>query len=179
MKIIDKPFKLLMIGAVLSTLSIAGGDISATEKDYIDVEYNDSSRVEDVYKQYKEKLMWQDEIYKDHEEGAYKNRRSSGKAGSWNHAIDYCDNLNYAGYTDWRLPTVNELEGLHAYVRELKHSLAADFWTSTPDKVGFYWSVYTADGYSYKHKKRDSHYIRCVRTIDDKKASNHPASSRL
>jgi hypothetical protein len=179
MKIIDKPFKLLMIGAVLSTLSIAGGDISATEKDYIDVEYNDSSRVEDVYKQYKEKLMWQDEIYKDHEEGAYKNRRSSGKAGSWNHAMDYCDNLNYAGYTDWRLPTVNELEGLHAYVRELKHSIAADFWTSTPDKVGIYWAVYTADGYSYKHKKRDSHYIRCVRTIDDKKTSNHPASSRL
>ena len=41
------------------------------------------------------KLMWQDgdEIFK----------------GDYDKAIKYCENLTFAGFEDWRLPTLNEL----------------------------------------------------------------------
>ena len=30
-------------------------------------------------------------------------------------AIEYCDNLTYAGYSDWRLPNKNELASLFSF----------------------------------------------------------------
>lgn len=36
---------------------------------------------------------------------------------TWENAILWCDNLNYGGYTDWRLPTDKEL--LQAYVNRI------------------------------------------------------------
>lgn len=45
----------------------------------------------------------------------------SGKRGSWHKAIKYCRNLRLAGYSDWRLATITELEtlvNLPAYATE-------------------------------------------------------------
>lgn len=38
--------------------------------------------------------------------------RDSGKPGSWHKAMKYCRNLRLAGYSDWRLATIDELESL-------------------------------------------------------------------
>jgi len=38
--------------------------------------------------------------------------KDSGKRGSWHKAMKYCHKLHLAGYSDWRLATIDELETL-------------------------------------------------------------------
>jgi Protein of unknown function (DUF1566) len=39
--------------------------------------------------------------------------RDNGSNISWSHAVKYCRDLNFAGYSGWRLPSINELEGIY------------------------------------------------------------------
>ncbi len=109
-------------------------------------------------------LMWQDAPYTDSEDGAYAREHSMGKAGNWGHAVNYCRALNYAGYSDWRLPTADELEAVHRIEGQVfTYFRDKDFWTSTPTTDGKYYVIYPADAYRYKRSPKQSNYIRCVR----------------
>jgi Protein of unknown function (DUF1566) len=39
--------------------------------------------------------------------------RDNGKDVSWKNAVKYCRNLRLTGYSDWRLPTIDELQGIY------------------------------------------------------------------
>ena len=39
--------------------------------------------------------------------------KDSGKDVSYKNAVKYCRDLRLAGYSDWRLPTLGELEGIY------------------------------------------------------------------
>jgi Protein of unknown function (DUF1566) len=39
--------------------------------------------------------------------------KDNGKDVSWHKAIKYCRDLRLAGYSDWRLATLGELEGIY------------------------------------------------------------------
>lgn len=113
-------------------------------------------------------LMWQDAPYTSAEDSAYRRNYSVGKAGNYNHAINYCRSLIYAGYDDWRLPTADELMSAHELRGELfLHQRDGDFWTSTPSTDKRYYVVYSADAMRYKRYKKESNYIRCVRCVPE------------
>jgi hypothetical protein len=40
-------------------------------------------------------------------------KQDNGSDVNWNQAITYCTNLRLGGYIDWRLPTIDELQGIY------------------------------------------------------------------
>lgn len=153
----------LTLWLFLSTaLLVAGGNIAAVE-DVPNACYSDKT-----YLQKDVNLMWQDQKYVDAEDGAYANNRSVGKAGKWNQAAKYCRRLHYAGYSDWRLPTSDELSDVHRIEGQVfSYFRDKDFWTSTPTTEGKYYVIYPADAYPFKRSKNQSNYVRCVRCTGD------------
>ena len=88
-------------------------------------------------------------------------------------AATYCSDLTLGGYTDWRLPTSTELEGIIDYG---KYTLAIDtayfknvssnyYWSSTSYEEEKYraWIVDFNRGDVGRNVKRANGYVRCVR----------------
>lgn len=109
---------------------------------------------------------------------------------SWKEALSYCENLDYGGYGDWRLPNRNELLSLLDYEKTEPVSSFPDmvpeiFWSSTTDGIfaqadcadsyedcgpGYYANVVLNVDFKYGDSanysvpgKSVSHYVKCVR----------------
>ena len=153
--------RVMSLWLVLSTVFLmAGGDLSTIEP----VEAAKVCHEDLTYIEQDVNLMWQDQQYTDAEDGAVARSHNAGKAGTWKHAVNYCRSLYYAGYSDWRLPTSDELQHVHRIEGQVfTHFRDKDFWTSTPTTEGKYYVVYPADAYIYKRKRSETNYVRCVR----------------
>ena len=108
----------------------------------------------------------------------------SNSKKSWNNALQYCQNLTYGGYSNWRLPNKNELLSLLNYN---KSSVPYSEFTSRADYYwsNYYWSssyynydystsgIWVVDLYNGTLSQRDhynisyySEYIICVRNSE-------------
>ncbi len=92
---------------------------------------------------------------------------------TWANAVSYCENLEYAGYTDWRLPTPKELQTI---VDNSKYNPAIDtsyfpgtpssnFWSSSTyvTGTGHAWRVNFDNGHVDGSSKASDYNVRCVR----------------
>jgi hypothetical protein len=98
----------------------------------------------------------------------------SSNAQTWEQALAYCEGLNLGGYTDWRLPTIKELESLVDYSRYdpainttyFPSAVSSLYWASTTYayNTNHAWGVhfYYGDGNDYNYKD-GSYYVRAVR----------------
>jgi hypothetical protein len=88
--------------------------------------------------------------------------------------INALNESNYGGFSDWRLPTVKELQSISNYGRStpridtayFPNTKTSYYWSSTTlaYKTDYAWSMYFHIGYdSYSHYKSDNHYVRAVR----------------
>ena len=162
--------KKVLISACLSmftTLLMAGGDTSETLAPVAEISTK-PCQTNKVYVAADAGLMWQDAVYTDGEDGAYKRGHSVGKAGKYRHAMNYCRALNSSGYNDWSLPTSDELTNVHApQFNPFTYHRGSDFLSSTPTTENRYYVVYAADAMQYARKPSESNYIRCVRCLDE------------
>ena len=101
-----------------------------------------------------------------------------GVSKTWQGALDYVACLNtdlYLGYSDWRLPNVNEMESLlHAgegYIatwlntQGFTNAQAASYWSSTTYAydTNSVWTVGMSSGILLSSLKTDSYYVWPVR----------------
>lgn len=118
---------------------------------------------DDIYK-----LMWQDDDF------PYKMAHDE--------AVHYCDDLNFAGYDDWRLPTINELLSI---TDDTRHTPAINkafknvayeindkgkkshgwYWSSTKyaGSLSGTWAVDFRLGKDGWGGASDRYFVRCVR----------------
>ncbi len=160
----DKKSVIVLWMLLLATYLTAGGSISLKSSSVVGIPAQIA--LSSLYVERDTNLMWQDQPYRDVEDGAYRGGYSLGKAGKWKYAVEYCQNLDYAGYIDWRLPSADELMHVHRKKGEVFQSFrGSDFWTSTPARRDRYYVVFTADAYQYIRRATESNYIRCVRRL--------------
>lgn len=79
-------------------------------------------------------------------------------------AAKWCRNLNYGGYTDWYLPSQNELTVLYVNSAAITgFESGGSYWSSTETTSTDAFYVSFSDGSFYYGTKTTSYYVRCVR----------------
>ncbi|PIE66580.1 MAG: hypothetical protein CSA26_00220 [Desulfobacterales bacterium] len=112
-------------------------------------------------------LMWE-------QASADPNNDGSPDTMTWQDALAWCENLDLAGYTDWRLPNIHELHSIVDYARTdpaidttvFPNTRAASYLSATTRAYDTYsaWIVNFVYGHDDSGGYKSSlYYVRCVR----------------
>ncbi len=123
---------------------------------------------------YEVKRINKDKVVMDHATGLMWHQYGAMSDMNWNKAKEWVDGLNsrgYAGYSDWRLPTVEEAASLMEpekkngvlYIDSVFYSIQAWIWTGDKCGSGKAWSVNYKRGHVAWHFIVIKSYVRPVR----------------
>ena len=85
----------------------------------------------------------------------------------WDSAMTACDTLILNGYSDWRLPSKEELNQLYLKKDTIGGFTLNFYWSSTEDKVGIYgvWGQYFSVGIQQPTYEDEKCNVRAVRSF--------------
>jgi hypothetical protein len=112
-----------------------------------------------------------DQTVTDQNSGLIWMQADDGTKRIWQDAVAYCNGLDFAGQSDWRLPIKFELDSIVDYGRSYPavHSVfkcqSSFYWSATIylDDPAYAWGVYANDGGDHWLDKSNRYYVRCVR----------------
>jgi hypothetical protein len=92
---------------------------------------------------------------------------------TWSEAISYCENLDFAGYSDWRLATIEELYSItdqrknsDPFVNQSFQNISSNnwYWSSTITKnyTSISWILFFS-GNDYYDVQNYNNLFRCLR----------------
>ncbi|HON79264.1 MAG TPA: DUF1566 domain-containing protein, partial [Spirochaetota bacterium] len=96
---------------------------------------------------------------------------------TWDEAVNACNNLNnsqYRGYSNWRLPSVRELQSLADYAhgktpsineKAFPYTKSKEYWTSTShanSPGNFKWFINFYNGTVNWNYTTTQYFVRCV-----------------
>jgi len=101
--------------------------------------------------EYQKGVAWPEPRFTDHEDGTVtdnltglmwtKDAQQISGTKTWSDALTACNNLDFASYTDWRLPNVRELKSLIDYGRYIPALPSEHYFTNVQSEI--YWSSTT------------------------------------
>ena len=122
---------------------------------------NNFIKSENIVIDIKKNLMWQD------------NPENIEYTENWTFSKEYCSSLTLNGYTDWKLPTIKELQSIVdiskrklAINSEFKFTAPSSYWSKSQDIVNKSnaWYVGFKTGATFRDSKDYDCYIRCIRS---------------
>ena len=85
--------------------------------------------------------------------------------GSGSYAAQLCADLVLGGYSDWYLPSKDELNKLYQNRVAVGGFASAYYWSSTESSSGNAWLQYFVNGAQYNPNKIDSRRVRAIRAF--------------
>ena len=84
---------------------------------------------------------------------------------TWQNAINRCNAVTYGGYTNWHLPSKDNLNVLYVNRTAIGGFQSASYWSSTEYNTVNAWYLYFSNGNQGGVNKADTNRVRCVRAF--------------